>query len=89
MEKSTADAFKKRDRKEKSGQEAYKLTKKFTVYVGDDTGLLKRVAMQYNYRTDVFGDAKKEFSKPPALSAPKGEKDEEDSDDDDYDGEGL
>jgi len=53
LEKLT-EAVKKRDKKEdKSG---YRMTKKFGIYVGDDTGLLKKVAMSYNYQTDIFGD---------------------------------
>ena len=61
------DAVKKRDKKnEKSGKEGYRITKKFTVFAGDDTGLLKKVAMSYNYQTDTFGDQTKVFGKPPS-----------------------
>ena len=28
------------------------------MFVGDDTGLLKKVKMLYNYQTDVFGTLK-------------------------------
>jgi hypothetical protein len=51
------DAVKKRDLKEKSAaKEKYRITKKLSMFVGDDTGLLKKVALMYNYQTDTFGD---------------------------------
>ena len=31
---------------------------KFDIWVGDDTGLLKKVKMLYNYQTDVHGTIK-------------------------------
>mgnify|MGYP004546601839 CR=1 FL=1 len=48
---------KKRDKKI---EDEAKLRKKlqFDLYVGDDTGLLKKVKMLYNYQTEVYGHLK-------------------------------
>ena len=48
---------KKRDKKI---EDEAKLRKKlqFDLYVGDDTGLLKKVKMLYNYQTEVYGTLK-------------------------------
>jgi hypothetical protein len=35
----------------------YRMGLNFNVYVGDDTGLLKKVKMMYSYQTDIVGSA--------------------------------
>ena len=51
---------KKRDKKDKKIEDEAKLRKKlqFDLYVGDDTGLIKKVKMLYNYQTEVYGTLK-------------------------------
>ena len=52
------ECTKKRDEKEKPLEPKLRRKLEFDVVVGDDTGLLKKVHLLYNYQTDVFGQFK-------------------------------
>jgi len=47
---------KKRDKKEEEQKLKYKNKQGFTLFAGDDTGLLKKVQVVYNYQTDIIGE---------------------------------
>jgi hypothetical protein len=40
-------------------EKKYRMGSNFTCFVGDDTGLIKKVKLMYNYQTDIFGDMAK------------------------------
>ena len=51
-EKTEKDAKKEEEVKIDS---KYRMALNFNLYIGDDTGLIKRVKMLYNYQTDIIG----------------------------------
>jgi hypothetical protein len=38
-------------------EKKYRMAVNFNVYAGDDTGLIKKVKMMYNYQTDIIGSS--------------------------------
>ena len=52
-------ALKRRDEKAKAKKAQagtdYRISKKLDMLVGDDTGLLKKVKINYSYQTEIYG----------------------------------
>ena len=46
---------KKKESEEVKLESKYRMNINFTALAGDDTGLIKKVRMAYNYQTDIIG----------------------------------
>ena len=55
MEQIKKRDLKKLQSKDTPEEQQYRMKRSFKVLVGDDTGLLKKVNMQYRYQTDILG----------------------------------